>query len=267
MPFQDLKPRGLWQIEQLAPDSVVWQCLEAMPAAAFSALEFEVVWSALGLGRLPFPLTSPAENIGRDRDELTSAVFERLGDRGFAIGSRLRTEWAELFDVLARPTISLDATGRIVRPLAAVAATGRSGVAALALQDRGSVVVGPIRAGSLVESIVSLLPVERAGPGHSVMVPVELVRRLLADNDLTDLPDADAGLLLRLAEGRVRGGQFGVNILSADGRLRRGIPVVSWFDTAEGRYLMTNDGTTLVVAPADAAGIALRLHEVLMDPG
>jgi hypothetical protein len=137
----------------------------------------------------------------------------------------------------------------------------------LALQDRGSIVVGPIRAGSLVESVVSLLPAERAGPGHPVMVSVDVVRRLLADNDLGDLPPADSGLLLRLAEGRVRGGQFGVNVQGTDGRLRRGIPVVSWFDTAEGRYLMTNDGATLVVAPADAAAIALRLHEVLMDPG
>jgi hypothetical protein len=246
-----------------------------MPAAAFTALEFEVVWSALGLGRLPFPLAAPtaenAENIVADRGELTEAVFERLADRGIAIGSRLRTEWAELLAVLARPSRSVDAVGRIVRPLAAVAAASDQGVAALALQDRGSVLVGPIRAGSLVESVVALLPAERAGPGHPVLVPVGVVRRLLAEDemvdlgDLAELPAEDAGLLLRLAEGRVRGGQFGVNVLAADGRLRRGIPVVSWFDTAEGRYLMTNDGSTLVVAPADAARIAVRLHEVLMD--
>ena len=239
-----------------------------MPAAAFTALEFEVVWSTLGLGRLPFPLAAPnAENIANSRGELTEAVFERLADRGIAIGSRLRTEWAELLAVLGRPSRSVDAIGRIVRPLAAVAAASEDGVAALALQDRGSVLVGPIRAGSLVESVVALLPTERAGPGHQVMVPVGVVRRLLDDHDhdLTGLPAEDAGLLLRLAEGRVRGGQFGVNVLGAEGRLRRGIPVVSWFDTAEGRYLMTNDGSTLVVAPADAARIAVRLHEVLAD--
>ena len=243
-----------------------------MPAAAFTALEFEVVWSALGLGRLPFPLAAPAgengENIANHRGELTKAVFERLSDRGIAIGSRLRTEWAELLAVLARPARSVDAIGRIVRPLAAVAAASERGVAVLALQDRGSVLVGPIRAGSLVESVVALLPAERAGPGHPVMVPVDVVRRLLAADDMADLGELaaeDAGLLLRLAEGRVRGGQFGVNVLADDGRLRRGIPVVSWFDTAEGRYLMTNDGTTLVVAPADAARIAVRLHEVLAD--
>jgi len=233
-----------------------------MPAATFSLSEFNVVWSALGLGRLPFPLTA---RVGPPTERERAAVFEQLADRGLAIGSELRTEWVELLYVLARPERSVDAVGRIVRPLAATAAT-RAAVAVLALQDRGSVAVGPIRAGSLVESVVALLPAERAGPGHPVMVPVDVVRRLLADNDLADLPAEDAGLLLRLAEGRVRGGQFGVNV--AEGaRLRRGIPVVSWFDTAEGRYLMTNDGTTLVVAPADAARIAVRLHEVLADPG
>jgi hypothetical protein len=33
----------------------------------------------------------------------------------------------------------------------------------------------------------------------------------------------------------------------------------------EGRYLMTNDGATLVIAPADSARIAVRLHEVLAE--
>ena len=62
----------------------------------------------------------------------------------------------------------------------------------------------------------------------------------------------------------MRGGQFGVNIADPrSGELFRGIPVVSWFDTTDGRYLMTNDGDTLTVAPADAAVIAVRLHEVL----
>lgn len=245
----------------MAPHPAVWHCLETMPAAVFTTLEFEVVWSSLHLGKLPFPLT---RTVREAHDDLTGVVFERLAERGVAIGSRLRTEWAELFAVLAEPERSVDAIGRIVRPLAAVAAAAGHGRAALAVQDRGSIVIGPIPAGSLVESVVSLLPAERSGPGHPVALPVDVARRMLTDNDLTGLPATDAGLLLRLAEGRLRGGQFGVNVAtSAGGRLHRGIPVVSWFDTAEGRYLMTNDGTTLVVAPADAAGIALRLHEVL----
>jgi hypothetical protein len=238
-----------------------------MPVATFSSSEFDLVWSALGLGRLPFPLTAP---VGPPVALERAVVFEQLADRGLAIGAELRTEWVELLHVLARPQRSVDAVGRIVRPLAATAAT-RGTVAVLALQDRGSVAVGPIRAGSLVESVVALLPAEPAGPGHLVEVPVATVQRLLADARrtesaaLADLPEADAGQLLRLAEGRVRGGRFGVNAADSTGRLRRGIPVVSWFDTAEGRYLMTNDGATLVIAPADSARIAVRLHEVLAD--
>jgi hypothetical protein len=78
------------------------------------------------------------------------------------------------------------------------------------------------------------------------------------------VPPSAVAALGALAEARVRGGQFGVNMADPrSGELYRGIPVVSWFDTVDGRYLMTNDGDTLTVAPADAAVIAVRLHEVL----
>jgi hypothetical protein len=118
-----------------------------------------------------------------------------------------------------------------------------------------------------VESVVALLPAEPAGPGHPITVPVDTVHRFLADDGhdadqradgpadrpadrwvddpddpawldedplaASGLPASDTGLLLRLAEGRLRGGRFGVNVADpASGRLRRGIPVVSWFDTA-----------------------------------
>jgi hypothetical protein len=251
-----------------------------MPAATFSLREFDIAWSSLHVGTPPFPLTVPSHGrTARDRDDIRSAVFARLCDRGIAVGTRLRAEWADLLGVLARPERSVDAVGGIGRPLAAIAAAA-PGVAALAVLSRDSVVLGQIPAGSLVASVVALLPAAPAGPGHPVVVPVDAVHRFLADTGPLDpddlawldddplaaagLPVADAGLLVRLAEGRRHGGLFGVNVRDlATGRLRRGIPVVSWFDTAEGRYLMTNDGTTLVIAPADSARIAVRLHEVL----
>jgi hypothetical protein len=155
--------------------------------------------------------------------------------------------------------------------LAALAATAR-GVAALAVADGDDVVVTPIREGSLVESAVALLPAVPAGPGQELAVPVTVVRRFLAaeDDGVTSgsppAGDDPVAVLGALAEARVRGGQFGVNMADPrSGELFRGIPVVSWFDTAEGRYLMTNDGDTLTVAPADAAVIAVRLHEVLVS--
>jgi hypothetical protein len=251
-----------------------------MPAATFSLLEFDVVWSVLGLGPLPFPFAASSSAVrAQPLDDVRSAVFAQLADQGIALGSRLRPEWADLLSVLARPERSVDAVGRTDRPLTAIAAAAAD-VAVLALLDGDSVVLGPIRAGSLVESVVALLPGLPAGPGRPVVLPVAAAHRFLADAGPLDpddrawldddplaaagLPVADVGLLLRVAEGRLRGGQFGVNVLDpATGRLRRGIPVVSWLDTEDGRYLMTNDGTTLVVAPADAARIAVRLHEVL----
>src|SRR6202011_2911379 len=88
----------------------------SMPAARFSLSEFNVVWSALDLGRLPFPLTA---RVGPPTARGRAAVFDQLADRGLAIGSELRTEWVELLHMLARPERSVDAVGRIVRPLAA----------------------------------------------------------------------------------------------------------------------------------------------------
>ncbi|HEX3647164.1 MAG TPA: ESX secretion-associated protein EspG, partial [Pseudonocardiaceae bacterium] len=138
------------------------------------------------------------------------------------------------------------------------------GMAALAVADGDGVTVTSIREGSLVESVVALLPAVPAGPGLEVAVPVAVVRRFLAAEDDPEVPPAAVATLGALAEARVRGGQFGVNMADPrSGELFRGIPVVSWFDTTEGRYLMTTDGDTLTVAPADAAVIAVRLHEVL----
>lgn len=255
-----------------------------MPAATLSPREFQVVWSVLGLGPVPFPLAGS----GRERLAVAPAhgVFAALAARGLATGGRLHDEWVTCLTVLARPDRSVDAVGMAGHRLAAVAASMR-GVAALAVVDRGSVVLAPIREGSLVESVVALLPHVPAGPGHEIAVPVSAVRRFLAGDDRIDggrhgggrhgdrpadrqaLTDAgigmrDATLLTDLAEDRRRGGQFGVNVADPiTGGLYRCIPVVSWFDTTDGRYQMTNDGSTLAVAPADSAQIAVRLHEIL----
>lgn len=242
-----------------------------MPAAALSRTEFEVAWSSLGLGALPFPL---ATGDGVDLSA-SSGVFASLAERGLATGDRLCDEWADRMTVLAFPERSVDAVGRVGHELAALAASAH-GTGALAVADGDSVVLAPIRVGSLVESVVALLPVVPAGPGHELTVPVDAARQYLASEDAwgTDrwilgeagIGFADATLLVNLAEGRLRGGEFGVNVAdSPTGTLFRGIPVVSWFDTSGGRYLMTNDGATLTIAPADAAQIALRLHEVLED--
>lgn len=250
-----------------------------MPAATLSPREFQVVWSVLGLGPVPFPLA------GSGRDRLTAApahgVFTKLAERGLATAGQLHDEWVDCLTVLSRPDRSVDALGMLGHRLAAVAASAR-GVAALAVADRGSVVLAPIRQGSLVESVVALVPHVPAGPGHELTMPVAAVRRFLAEDvpvasgrhgdqspDRSALTAAgvdqrDASLLLDLAEDRLRGGQFGVNVADPmTGGLYRCIPVVSWFDTGNGRYLMTNDGSTVVIAPADSAQIAVRLHEIL----
>jgi hypothetical protein len=232
-----------------------------MAAATLSLVEFEAAWSVLGLGTVPFPLASPGRPMSRSR------ALSILAERGLRIGDR----WTACLTVLAWPEQSVDAIGGPGDQMVALAASARN-AATLAVLDQGAVRLAPIREGSLVESVVALLPAVPAGPGYELTVPVAAVRKFLAGagpTDLMALTDAgvaiaDVTLLVRLAEERLRGGQFGANMADRrSGGLYRGIPVVSWFDTTAGRYLMTNDGVTLTVAPADSALIAVRLHEVL----
>ena len=233
-----------------------------MPAATLSRPEFEAVWSALDLGDVPFPLAGARPPAPEWPVDLATA-FARLAERGLVVGTRLRDELVDCLTVLALPERSVDAVGGVGHRLAALAATAR-GVAAMAVADGDEVTVTSIREGSLVESVVALLPAVPAGPGREVTVPVAVVRRFLDGQDDAGVPPHAVAALGALAEARVRGGQFGVNMADPlSGELFRGIPVVSWFDTVDGRYLMTNDGDTLTVAPADAAVIAVRLHEVL----
>ncbi|HEX5402096.1 MAG TPA: ESX secretion-associated protein EspG [Pseudonocardiaceae bacterium] len=250
-----------WSVRHAGNGPGLEGALALMPAATLSLVEFEAAWSVLGLGTVPFPLAGPGRRMSR------AQALTVLAERGLRIGD----QWTACLTVLAWPDRSVDAIGGAGHQLAALAASAR-GVAALAVLDRGTVVLAPIRAGSLVESVVALLPVVHAGPGHELTVPVAAVRKFLAGDGPTDLvaltdagvSPADAALLVRLAEERLRGGQFGANLADRrSGGLYRGIPVVSWFDTISGRYLMTNDGVTLTVAPADSALIAVRLHEVL----
>lgn len=230
-----------------------------MPAA-LSRTEFTVLWSALRLGRVPFPLA------GEPVAGSLADVLAGLAERGLAVGARLREELVDCLTTLARPERSVDAVGGPGFPLAALAAAAR-GMAALAVLAEDVVTLTPVREASLVEAAVALLPTVPAGPGRELSVPIAAVHRFLAADvpalSEAGVPAADAELLAWLAEQRVRGGRFGVNVTDpVSGGLRRRVPVVSWFDTTEGRYLMTNDGVTLAVAPADAALLAVRLHEV-----
>jgi len=66
---------------------------------------------------------------------------------------------------------------------------------------------------------------------------------------------------------KLRAGQLAANARNPVGGRRRA-PVLSWFDTAQGRYLTYSnkgrDGTEwMTIAPADAATLRYRLTELL----
>src|SRR6202012_3719763 len=100
-----------------------------MPAVTLSRTEFEVVWSALGLGTVPFPLGAHSGDppVSATRGD----VLASLADRGLAVGPRLREELVDCLTTLAVPERSVDAIGDPGHPLAALAAAAH-GMAALA---------------------------------------------------------------------------------------------------------------------------------------
>lgn len=259
----------------------------------FSALDFDIVWSAAARVRPPFPLSVPSVGATvEDRDDMRSLVFGRLAGRGLvnADGNRLAPSWDDLFAALAEPDLAVDVVGTLDGPVRGLAAV-RGDAAALAVQEGTSVAVTPIRPDAVVEAAVALLPDAPAGPGRHVSGRLAAIRAYLDggttpghhedDEDADPLagshdrserqalaaagmrPD-DALLLLSLANGRVAGGQFGVAV-GGPGPARRATPPLSWFDTDEGRYLMTNDGEWLTVEPADGPTLVAHLHGMAAD--
>src|SRR5438874_2351745 len=103
-----------------------------MSGVTFSAQEFDILWSSLRLGTMPYPLA--VSSHGRtleERAEIRSAVYGRLAGRGLAADGLLERSIADQFGVLGRPEIAVDAVGLTDAPLRALAVSAR-GTAVLA---------------------------------------------------------------------------------------------------------------------------------------
>lgn len=245
-----------------------------------STVEYEVVWSHLGLGAMPYPITvSSAGFHAADRTRVTAQAWERLRDRGLIDGSAVHGWLAYLMGLLAAPALSLDAVGDTGRPLRALAVRDGEQAAAALLTADGLTVIG-IHPATQAATLTDLLPHHRPGPGHAFTFPHGAVREAAAaaqdadtvfrGDEHTTLVQAgmshrDARLLAQLAGGRVRGGQFGITRWNRPyGARTRDATVVTWFDTAAGRYLAVREGDWVSVAPADSSRIAQRLDHALM---
>jgi hypothetical protein len=208
---------------------------------ALTAAELNFTWHELGLGRMPYPLTTPG-GPGQHGDE---DAWQRLRDRGLWDVTPHPDLIARL-TVLANPVAAVDAIGHFGGPFRALACTAVNAAALAVFGPDGYVRLSWIRPTALAASIVDIVPA--APPGYGTSVSARLGQA------------ATAGELLGA---RVAGGQLGGTVTDRLGTRRRASTLVAWFDTAWGRYLMVRDDEWLSLAPTDNHRIAHRVDEIL----
>lgn len=248
------------------------------PEYLLSPREFDVLWHALRLGRVPYPLDVPTEGATEsERKALQDKTLVELRERGLAGDERLE-DYLRLLD---DHEVSVDAVAGLDRPVRALAASNGD-QAVLAIIDDDRVGLVGIRPTGLAREIVAVLPDGRPGPGNALSLRLQTLSDAVAlqeaedeesedpwgaaDDELDDkqalqragLSSQDATQVGELAANRVAGGQFGVT----HGRQRADV-VINWFDTHQGRYLMVNSDGWLSLSPTDNDRIATRINTVL----
>jgi ESX secretion-associated protein EspG len=249
-----------------------------------SHLEFDLLWEHVGFTERPYPLTvaSFGETMA-ERAELRTRVRESLRAKGLHDGSEVDPRLEETLLLVAGGTLCIDgqlSVGRHLRVLAA----GTRGRAVLVTQTDDTVSLTPLREHAMVPSIVGLLPDEQPGPGGTVRLAKavfdEVVEEFGTGGHLGmeralnrgGVAGRDMRTVLTLLEsGRHGGGQLAVTSADQLGRRTR-TPVLNWFDTEPGRYLVltepSRDGVEwLTIVPADTDRIARRLTELVDRAG
>ncbi|GDY32822.1 ESX secretion-associated protein EspG [Gandjariella thermophila] len=218
-------------------------------------LELDVLWHLAGGGRVPYPLEITWHGVtGSERRVLEQRALAGLRTRGLVErgprGPRPAPEVEDVFALLARPRLTVDAFLGLDDLVRAVAASfGRAAV--LAVQTADGTTFRRIRSTNLVGEIVGLLPARPAGRGYPVSVPAEVLAeatdaaggepgRFEALLSRGGVPGNQARALLVAAQGATGSGQFGATASDRVHGLRRASRVVSWFDTEEGRFFLSN---------------------------
>ena len=220
------------------------------------ALDF--VWESLAAGELPYPLDVRSHGATMDeRRALRHRVWADLRTQQVLdADGRLSPDIEDWLTLLANGNQSIDA----VLDGTAALAVGDGSRALLATQNADGLTLRPIDPAALVSSVVALLPPHPRGRERSVTLPVADLR--------SPRSPMDREVMTALAEQpKLRAGQLAANARNRMGGRSRA-PVLSWFDTSEGRYLTYSstgrDGTDWVtIAPADAATLRHRLTELL----
>ncbi|MFD3507071.1 ESX secretion-associated protein EspG [Nocardia sp. NPDC058666] len=240
-----------------------------MHKARFSAQEFQILWSAYGRDRLPYPLRfRPA----------TSDFYELKQDRERAVESLLAKYDPSIeraLDTLVNPAARIESKGfaghdnsRIIRFYGAIRDTvgatldqepGPSG------DNGGAVVLSYGTADEVADSAVATLPAREPG----TRAPIEVRRERIAAED--EYFEFRVGALsavdqLDLMFGRPRSayGEIAAYAGGAlDARPSASVRTFWWMDYPDGRYYVRT-GDPIIAEPLDSArmtaGIRAMLH-------
>ncbi len=231
----------------------------------FTPVAFDFLWEEAGVGELPYPLSVPSHGD----DEAERAVLRQRVHAEFSARGIVSSPVGEWLEVLARPSVSVDALHIPEfqqHPVAALAASDGSR-AVLAVQNADGIWLRSIYPDGLVSAIVDLLPANGRGAKDAKDAKDTAPRRRGGLADRSHDPVETYAQLI--AQPRLRGGQLAANSRDDLGGKRRS-SVLAWFDTASGRYLSVSrtgpDGREWVaVAPADTKTLRSRLGELVAE--
>jgi hypothetical protein len=259
--------------------------LDAAAGISLSIPEYDLIWSKLGQGEMRYPLQVPSFGLAnREQQDIHAVAAASLVDRSLLRDGALDDDLRELMSILVAPEITIDLVGMAGGVIRAVAASSAGGGVLAALDDE-RLWLWPIRDTALAPTIVDVLPANVPGIGHGIRVPLETLQQAVepGQDDLALDPFADdsefdhkrtlrrlgmsaedAAILSALAESRTNTGQFGVSVAAGTGgEMHRSASVVPWFDTPQGRYLMSSDGAWLSITPAGFERITWRVSEIM----
>lgn len=245
-----------------------------------SALEFDVVWEHLGLPEMPVVLGVPSPGrTGAERGALVEQAWEGIAARGLGRQVGLHPLLLRHLEVLAKPEVEVDArtwTGGETRAL--VAAAGGSGVHAMLAG--GTLTFRAVEPSGLASTVLGALPDRGAGPGRSVTLPSADFEAAASTENTREsfaaalvargLREDDAGTLVTMISEVAAQGQFGAAARDGLGRRHRADRAVSYFETAQGRYVQvkrSRDGAPpwTTIAPADRRRLSQHVDEMVSD--
>jgi ESX secretion-associated protein EspG len=251
-----------------------------------SALEFDVLWEHFyGLDQMPLVLKVPSPGrTDTERARIVRSVWDGLARRGLGTPVDPHPVLVRLLDLLRRPDREIDGrlwVGGELRVL--VAATGDDAVLATLSGGaaggaaRGTLKLRGAEATGLPRFALSVLPPMPAGPGQSITLPTADFTAAAAEATKQEelavslrnrgVRDADAKALSEMIGDIVNRGQFGSAVRDKWGRRVRATRVISFFDTADGRYLQVRraeEGTDpwTTISPADHRRMLQHLTEL-----